>query len=150
MLEETTTEEKQVEMSGKTIYWAVLLWYTEKKRLLNKLKPSHPNIYAEHMTIVFNPTQERDEMMMKQLGQMRALIVTGFGLDDKGDAVVVTGERRVDGGIPHITISCAKGTKPFYSNQLLDGGWNFIEPFTLHGTIARYTKEDGWDKGNGW
>jgi hypothetical protein len=131
---------------NKTVYWAVLLWEESKKRLLEKHKPCHPNVYAEHMTIVFNPTPEQDEMLMKQIGKPRTLYATGFGLDDKGDAVVVTGERRLGGGIPHITISCADKTKPFYSNKLLDGGWNFMEPVELYGTIARYTKR-GWDKG---
>jgi len=133
-------------MSDKTIYWAVHLWDESRERLLEACKPQHPNVYAEHMTIVFNPTPEQDEMLMKQIGTVRTLMVTGFGLDDKGDAVVVTGERRFGGGIPHITISCANGTKPVYSNKLLDGGWNFIEPFAIHGSIARYTKK-GWDHG---
>jgi hypothetical protein len=128
---------------NKTIYWAVLLWEPYRSKLTRKCKPQHKNIYAEHMTIVFNPTEEQDEAMMRRLGDVVTLQVTGFGLDDKGDAVVVTGERRVGGGIPHITISCADGTKPFYSNKLLDGGWNFIEPFEIHGVIARYTK-NGW------
>jgi hypothetical protein len=133
--------------NDKTIYWAILLWEESRKQLLEICKPQHPNVYAEHMTIVFKPTQEQDEMLMKQIGTLRTLIVTGFGLDNKGDAVVVTGERRLDGGIPHITISCADGTKPFYSNELLDGGWNFIEPFSIYGTIARYTKK-GWNRGD--
>ncbi|MHA2280131.1 MAG: hypothetical protein ACXAC5_04545 [Promethearchaeota archaeon] len=133
-------------LENKTIYWAVLLVEHSKKKLLRKHKPYHPNIYAEHMTIVFNPTPEQDELLMKQIGQHRTLMVTGFRFDEKGDAVVVTGERRPNGGIPHITISCADGTKPFYSNKVLDGGWNFSEPFEIHGTIARYTKK-GWDHG---
>jgi len=133
-------------MPEKTIYWAVHLWDESKERLLKKYKPYHPNVYAEHMTIVFNPTPEQDEILMKQIGNSCTLMVTGFGLDDKGDAVVVTGQRRLDGGIPHITISCADGTKPVYSNKLLDGGWNFIEPFAIYGSIARYTKR-GWDYG---
>lgn len=132
--------------TSKTIYWAVLLWEPYRSKLLRKCKPQHENIYAEHMTIVFNPTEEEDNMMMQRIGQPVTLQVTGFGVDDKGDAVVVTGERRLGGGIPHVTISCSKGTKPFYSNTLLDGGWNFIEPFEIHGSIARYTKS-GWDQG---
>ena len=129
-----------------TIYWAVLLWEDSKKRLLENCKPNHPNIYAEHMTIAFNPTQEQDKMLMKQLGQVRTLIVTGFKADDRGDAVVVIGEQRLCGGIPHITISTAKNIKPFYSNKLLDGGWDYIDPFELYGVIARYTNKGKWIK----
>jgi hypothetical protein len=128
-----------------TIYWAVLLFEDSKKLLLKKCKPNYPNVYAEHMTILFNPTPEQNEVLMEKVGEIRTLQVTGFGLDDKGDAVVVTGERRVGGGIPHITISTEKNIKPFYSNELLDGGWNFIEPFEIHGVVARYTK-NGWVK----
>jgi len=109
-------------MAEKTIYWAILLHNDSRSKLLKKCKPIHSNVFAEHITIVFNPTQKQDEIMMDQLGHERTLTVTGFRVDDKGQAVVVTGERRLDGGIPHITISCADKTKPFYSNELLDGG----------------------------
>ena len=130
----------------KTIYWAILLTKTSKDLLLEKCKPSHPNIYAEHITVVFNPTPEQDKTLIKQIGMSVIIAVTGVGADDKGQAVVVAGDRarRLGGGIPHITISCSDGTKPFYSNKLLDGGWDFIEPFMLYGNIARYTK-NGWD-----
>lgn len=131
-----------------TTYWAVLLSEKSKQKLLEQHKPYHPNVFAEHMTIIFNPTTEEDEIFMKQLGWSSQLVVTGVRTDDRGQAVVVTGQRRPNGGIPHITISCANKTKPFYSNKLLDGGWNFSEPLTLYGVIARYTK-NGWDKGTG-
>lgn len=126
-----------------TIFWGVLLWKKSQKKLLEVYKPQHPNIYAEHMTIVFNPTEEQNKAFMEQIGMPKTLTVTGIKCDDKCDAVVVTGERRLNGGIPHITISCADGVKPFYSNKLLDGGWDFIEPIVLFGNLARYTK-NGW------
>jgi len=127
----------------KTIYWAFLLNNISKRKLLEKCKPFHPNVYAEHMTIVFNPTPEQDKILMEQLGQNRTLMIVGIKKDDKGQAVVVTGEKRINGGISHITISTAKNIKPFYSNALLNKGWDPIDPFAVYGVISRYTK-NGW------
>lgn len=130
----------------KTIYWAVLLFKESKKLLLEHYKPRHENIYAGHITVVFNPTKEQDNTLMEKLGRPKVFTVNGFNFDTKGDAVVVAGVKRLDGGIPHITISCANNVKPFYSNELLQGGWEPLEPIVLRGIISRFTK-NGWDKG---
>lgn len=129
----------------KTIYWAVLLDDDSKLKLIDKVIPLHNNIYAEHMTVVFSPSDHVELNMMERLGQHIMLSVSGVKSDERGQAVVVTPERRVGGGIPHITISCADKTKPFYSNKLLDGGWDSIETFLISGTISRFTS-GGWIK----
>ena len=99
------------------------------------------------MTIVFGPTEEQEELLKKSIGESVILIITGRKHDDKGDAVVISGtHRRLGEGVPHITISCADGIKPVYSNKLLDDGWDAINTITLHGTIARRTNKS-WDKG---
>lgn len=134
-------------MKDKTIYWAVLLWEDSKKKLLTECKPMHSNIFAEHMTMVFGPTKEQEEMLQNKIGETATLIITGRKYDDKGDAVVISGiHHRLGGGVPHITVSCANKTKPVYSNKLLENGWDSIDVITLYGTIARRTNK-GWDKG---
>ena len=127
----------------KTIYWAVLLEKEHSKALQAIFQPAHPNIYAEHTTIVFQPDEEQDVKWMKRLGERVELLIVGHAKDDKGDAVVVEGIEREGGGIPHITLSCADKTKPFYSNALLAKGFTKTLPVRVVGIIARYTSQ-GW------
>lgn len=128
-----------------TIYWAVKLSPASKNTLLNKYPPKHPNVFAEHMTIIFKPSDQEDEKMVGYIGHKVLLTVGGYAADDKGQAVVADGFDILDGGnkITHITISYANGTKPVYSNTLLQKGYNQITPFILTGTVSKFTKI-GW------
>jgi len=133
-------------MSSQTIYWAMLLDDDCVERLKDSINPAHSNVYAEHITLCFQPNDEQDERWMKRLGEDVMVTAIGRATDKKGDALLIDGIERDDGGIPHITISCAKGTKPFYSNALLAKGHDSIWAFDIEGIIARYTKS-GWDRG---
>ena len=99
------------------------------------------------MTIAFNPSEDINNKMFKRLGEVVNLCVVGRKIDDKGDAVVICGdENRLDNGMAHITISCADGTKPVYSNKLLSQeGWDpcFL---LISGTIEYFSKK-GWSNG---
>jgi len=134
----------------KTIYWAVLLNDISKSKLIEKAKEynilNHPNIYCEHITLAFNPPKLVDDTLMDLLGVKKSAVIVGYKSDIKCSAVVVSDVQRIGGGVPHITVCCADKIKPAYSNELLDGGWNYMEPLTLDGVIARYTKK-GWIKG---
>lgn len=132
-------------MSSKTIYWAVLLDEKSRGILKATFKPRHAKVYAEHTTLVFNPHQIHEAKWSKRLGEKVELSVIGHAHDDKGDAVVVKGIEREDGGIAHITISCADGTKPVYSNVLLGRGFVEVPTLNLTGHIAKYT-DSGWVK----
>ncbi len=130
-------------MTPKTIYWAVLLDEECVENLKSVFKPAHKNVYAEHSTLVFGPTDEQDNKWATRIGEKVKLTVLGRAIDDKGDALVVSGIERDDQGILHITLSCAEGTKPYYSNLLLAKGYSNVNPMIVSGTIARYTK-NGW------
>ena len=90
----------------------------------------HENVYCHHMTVFFRPARaDYEETFGPHLGQKVALKVVGIAADEKGQAVVVEPLE----GIPsnrtaHITVSCAEGTKPFYSNSLLESE---VVPFEL-------------------
>jgi len=129
-----------------TIYWAVKLTDAGKATLLSKFPAVHPNIFAEHMTIVFKPSNTVDQALMKECGTEVTLEVIGHGQDANGQAVVVKSDNvsRIGGGIAHITISCANGTRPVYSNTLLKKHYDSVSPVSLDGVIARFTK-GGWD-----
>ena len=130
---------------AKAIYWAALLTNKSSNLLKSSFKPEHPKVFAEHVTLAFAPTEEQNEQWEKRLGETIELKVIAEGKDKRGHAVIVEGIQREDGGIPHITISCAKGTKPFYSNYLLSKGSEKVKELLLTATIAKYTKE-GWRK----
>ena len=129
-----------------TIYWAVKLTDESKVKLLSSFPAAHPNIYAEHMTIVFKPSDSLNEALMKECGTEVTLNVIGHAQDQNGQAVVVKSDSvsRIGGGIAHVTISCANGTKPVYSNELLKKHYDTVSPIQLDGVIARFTK-GGWD-----
>lgn len=131
-----------------TIYWAVKLDGASRALLLSKCPPLHTNIFAEHMTVVFKPSDDQDNKLKSLLGSNTVLTVVGEAYDDRGQAVAVECEDKVSSmnNVPHITISCANGTKPVYSNALLQVGTNYhdVAPFALTGTIARFTKR-GWE-----
>lgn len=128
-----------------TIYWAIKLDPVSKNTLLTKCPPKHPNVFAEHMTVIFKPSDEEDKKMMSYIGQKVLLTIYGYAEDDKGQAVVADGFDILAGGnkITHITISCANGTKPVYSNTLLQKGHTQITPFILTGIVSKFTKT-GW------
>ncbi len=84
--------------------------------LLNHFTPKHPNAFGDHCTIVFNPSV--DEVVEVQLGKKKKLKIIGRVFDLKGDALLVEGSRSAN-KYPHITLSCANGTEPSYSNQMI-------------------------------
>jgi hypothetical protein len=83
--------------------------------------------------------------MLKHLGDRIALGVVRYIFDDKAQAVVINGVNRADNGTPHITISCRAGTKPVYSNTMINAlpGNTISKAIVLNGIIAAYTK-NGW------
>lgn len=128
---------------SKVIYWAAFLTNKSSNVLKSIFKPEHPKVFAEHVTLAFAPTEEQNKQWEKRLGETVELKVVYEAKDKRGHAVIVEGVQREDGGIPHITISCAKGTKPFYSNYLLSKGHKKTKELLLTAIIAKYTKE-GW------
>ena len=131
---------------SKTIYWAVKLNDKSRVDLLIGFPAIHSNVYAEHMTVLFGPSASEDEALMQVCGTKVKLEVVGYRADEKGQAVVVQSSiSRIDGGINHITISCANNVQPFYSNQLLQNTFISV-PSTviLNGVVARFT-DSGWD-----
>lgn len=132
------------------IYWAVKLSPETKRELLNSFPPQHETVYGEHMTLVFNPTNEQNAQLEKELGRVVKLKIVTVISDDRGQAVgVVSDLKRLDDEQAHITISCAKGTKPVYSNELMKksrGTFCCISPFDIEGVVSKFTKS-GWISG---
>ena len=113
-------------------YLAIILTEESQKLLLTKFPPSHPKIYAHHVTVVFKPTVEIYEKYEKYLGSKVDVRVYGYTKDEKGEAVVVDTDILEDKR-HHITIS-TNNTPPFYSKTLVEKGYkDLTEPFMLRG-----------------
>jgi hypothetical protein len=95
------------------------------------------------MMIEFNSRNGGMKSDMSDLGSTVELKVIGYKRDDKCEAVVVSGMERVDGWLPHITLSSLSGVKPVYSNQLLVTGFSLNNGPTLDGVVSIFTDE-GW------
>ena len=103
----------------KVIYIGAFLDEESKARLLAAVPAQHPNVFAEHITLAFKPGL--DSPLFLKLGETVEYGVLGYAQDARGQAVVISGPAGMLGQneFPPITISCADGTKPFYSNELL-------------------------------
>lgn len=130
----------------KTIYWAALLTKDSHNILLKTFPPLHDKVYAEHITLAFSPNKEVEDGFAAIIGNEVCIEVIGYAFDDNGQAIVVNGVDRLDGETTHITISCAEGIKPVYSNELLEKQKiQKVDKLKLRGIIAKYTNR-GWIK----
>jgi hypothetical protein len=89
---------------------------------------------------MFKPTPDQMEKLRDRfrMGQTVPVKITGHAEDDKSQALTV----ELPGDIqerskeqPHITVSVAEGVSPIYSNELLRGGSEPIEPKVYSGYL---------------
>ena len=103
----------------KPVYVGVFLTEEAKKELLKVLPAVHPTVFAEHVTLAFG----RHMKDRYPLGEMVTVEVVASVKDERGQAAIVrpfTMKKWLwEDQTPHITISCAEGVKPFYSNDML-------------------------------
>lgn len=121
-------------------YVGVFLTPDAKRKLLEDFPPAHSDIQADHVTLMFKPTQEEMQELQGRfkMGQRVPIKVTGVAQDDKAQALSVElpgdfedrAQRK-----PHVTISVAEGVSPMHSNDLLAGGSRPIEPRTYTGYL---------------
>jgi|GEM_PF-1094378 len=96
------------------MYIAIKLDKKSKQALLGTFPPKHENVFADHVTLFFNPSI--DDQKAFEIGKEVTFSVVGEAFDENGQAVEVI----LPDGIksknkhPHITISTSLKTKPFY------------------------------------
>jgi hypothetical protein len=83
-----------------------------------KALASHPVVYCDHATIAFRPKPEVYAKYEGLVDRYLTLRTIGIAKDESGQAVALDGLPS-ENDQPHITISCADGVKPKYSNELL-------------------------------
>jgi len=120
-------------------------------RVMDAIKAlQDPKIICHHMTLAFEPSRLHIESL--PFGSKVSLVVVGIADDEKAVAVEV---RISDGSsithgqnpAPHVTVACAKGTSPKYSNKLLgrradplDGKYFTVFGPQLEGVVAFFLK----------
>ncbi len=91
------------------------LFVDDTQSLLGVFPPKYEVKYAHHSTIEFKPlTLEKIE-----LGKKNKIKILGRVFDDKCDVLLVENPKSKN-KFPHITLSCASGVSPVYSNKLLE------------------------------
>lgn len=109
---------------GKIAYVGLFLDRPDYHEVLQECPPKHPNLYAHHCTLQLSPAT-LNEVLRGMLGLSFRLPGVREVWDDKGQALEVTlppvfrSFFPQGGKIPHVTLSCAVGVKPAYSNTLL-------------------------------
>lgn len=133
-------------MSSKPIYTAIFLTEDAVDTLKRLYPPRHPTVHAHHVTLIFKPSPKDIDFLAAFLGQEVKFEVVGEAFDDRGQAIKVSVPEhlRLNGQVHHVTLSCAEGVTPVYSNELLKQGWKewpkMTPPVALSGIIRHFTK----------
>lgn len=111
------------------IYTGVFLQEYDRAKILEAFPPKHPNVYADHVTFWFKPNPEEVRKiyeMNSPVTQEIYIKVVGYAEDEKAQAILVEFPHvdltkfEIKNKLLHITISCADGVSPAYSNELLE------------------------------
>ncbi len=97
----------------KPLYTA--LFVNDISSLLNKYPPKHGKKFGHHSTIAFKP----GSLDGISVGEKLTMKIIGRVSDEKGDALLVENPKSTNNH-PHITLSCAEGVSPVYSNELIE------------------------------
>ena len=134
-------------MDKNWLYYGVFFGEPTKKFLIEKAKefaeiPETWNLYADHMTIIFNDKSERKNEIATALdsvlGMYQQLCVTSIGISDEAIAFEVN-NYETQNKHSHITIATAPGSKPVKSNEITD--WYPIDGFYVTGKINKIVRK---------
>lgn len=120
-------------------YIGIALEKDSRKLLLQHVPALHPEVHANHVTIIYAPRDE--EIEAAGIGQRVPIRVLAVAADEQGQAVRVQLPRHLEqmsNRIPHITISTAEGVAPMYSNTLIRHGLKNTTPVVLFGIVKEY------------
>lgn len=133
---------KALEKKEKILYTGFFV--LTPKELIKKFPPKHSRTFAHHITISFKPKDLEGIELGKRI---QAKIIARVS-DDKGDALLVENNLKSDFKHPHITLSCAMGVMPVYSNEMIEkaiaaGNLEYFkEPVTVE-TLEGYVNGKG-------
>jgi len=110
-------------------------------RIPISIKPKHAKVFADHVTLrYFDNNEGPDYRMPDFIGKTTKVNLVERCVDDKGDAIVVSINDSTIRNYAsktqqhtHVTISCADGTSPVYSNSLITSA---SERIKMTGTVT--------------
>ena len=111
------------------------LFVDNPAELAKMFPPKHSKVFAHHSTNKFRPEDAAD----LEVGRKVRIKILARVSDDKGDVLLVENPKS-ENTQPHITLSCADGVAPKYSQELLataakNGSLVFFdEPFFIDDT----------------
>ncbi len=114
-------------------YVAIVL--TPESHNLLRAIAVHPEVRSHHCTVYFRPTEKELAQFQDRLGTEMTLEVVEVAEDEKGQVAVLKDHGLLSNRTPHVTVSCAEGVEPVYSNQLLQAGPRAPFKVTLVGTL---------------
>jgi hypothetical protein len=82
-----------------------------------KTLAEHPEIHCHHVTVAYKPNIDQARVLDTLVGKRYHFRATQLVKDAKGQALGV--DLQTNNRHSHVTISCAHGVKPVYSNALL-------------------------------
>jgi hypothetical protein len=83
-----------------------------------KALANHSNTHCNHVTMVFRPSPDQMGEFCSSLGRKITVRAVGLARDEQGEALLVEGIQSRN-RYPHVTLSCADGVEPKYSNDLI-------------------------------
>lgn len=100
-----------------------ILWFvldeTSAAALRRAVAPLYPNEYCHHVTLRYGVAREEVEQF---IGKKWEVVAHAVAWNDKAQACPVETNGLPDEyGVPHVTVSTAKGVKPFASVAMLQG-----------------------------
>ena len=119
------------------MFVSAVLTPQSQRRLLEMVPSVHPIVYAHHVTLAFNPEPDVLERYRSLEGTRIRVPVTAVCVDEKAQAVLVGVDSENE--YAHITISCAEGVAPSYSNELLaaqHADMQHVNIFTLEADVV--------------
>lgn len=90
----------------------------------------HPTVHCHHITMAFRPDHQTFSRYADMIGKSVEFEIVGVSHDDKGQAALVGG--LMTEKVAHVTISCAEGVAPAYSNELI--AKETAAPFAMRGS----------------
>lgn len=138
---------KNVASEPTVVYSAIIIDVSDRKRITENAV--HPNLYGEHATLHYFGSDGGTET--PYAGERVTLRLMSHFSDDRGEAwLAECGNRHVleikePSQVMHVTVSCADGTRPVYSNELFGKvKADDAEGFSVHGRIAYYMSDRSW------
>lgn len=131
------------------VYTAVFLTEESQWKLVSTFGPTHPKVWAHHITLCFEPSVET--IASSGIGKKVTVKVIGYATNEKAQAVVVNLPRGItcQNRYPHITISTEENLSPKVSNIMLEtqSFTNVHDPksITLEGIIGVVVREGSFD-----